>query len=529
MPPPGMLNAPPLALGQAAFVPSLMVPPLLPLEYNGGVPLATTTTSPAPLDQGRQGTCVVHAVTQVCAGMLRLRYAVPIPEQRMSDIMKTVCPSWAGNTVPDLCSQWNAKPPQLEDMSSKLVYVFRIECEKVPFSEACDVARRFSGTPSVCVRTRMHSRTDGPTHALAAFDVYPPDKELVAVNSWGADQPEVYIGVARYLGGWKLTPVLLSATEKGIPAPLPALTRHFQWRSAKREREVELGESLANAQVRITTLKSTLESKEKREAELTQSVAQVADGLAQAQAREAALKHCLEAKERISSLESTPSLAAIRAATQAATRAIYAYSAQPACGVEVLMWHGTDADVAACIQHDGHLRLPPELVQRDTFFGRGVYLTSSRAKAEAWARYRSERAHRGVPGAVVLVKARILRCKEFDMGTSEHGAYQYISLHSADSAYDDLGRSDIDIPGVEPVKDDPDCKPLIGARSWLDEGYDAQYVEIPNSFLQCSKGCSREFDKVILNSWRARMFGDELVLRNETNARYVRHEILADY
>lgn len=186
--------------------------------------VADASACPAPLDQGAQGTCSAHAVTQVCASMLRLKYAVVIPEGRMADLMKSTCRSWDGISIPDLCAKWNSTDLEIEDANNEVVYKFRIWCKEVVFAEACDRAQTFRGACSICLVTQMSE-----LHALAAFDFYIPETQLVAVNSWGTREPYLCIGSATYVKGWSITPELISAAVRGIARPIPDKTKYYQW------------------------------------------------------------------------------------------------------------------------------------------------------------------------------------------------------------------------------------------------------------------------------------------------------------
>ena len=74
-----------------------------------------------------------------------------------------------------------------------------------------------------------------------------------------------------------------------------------------------------------------------------------------------------------------------------------------------LMWHGTSLRNAMSIQHCAYIQ-----ASTDGFFGPGVYLTSSRSKAKAWAHATGERSP-----TIVRVKVNIGRCKVFDMCQAE--------------------------------------------------------------------------------------------------------------
>ena len=70
-----------------------------------------------------------------------------------------------------------------------------------------------------------------------------------------------------------------------------------------------------------------------------------------------------------------------------------------------LMWHGTSLRNAMSIRDCAYIQASP-----DGFFGPGVYLTSSRSKAKAWAR-----ATDASSPTIVCVKVSIGRCKVFGM------------------------------------------------------------------------------------------------------------------
>mmetsp|Transcript_23419 Transcript_23419/g.53358 ORF Transcript_23419/g.53358 Transcript_23419/m.53358 type:complete len:516 (-) Transcript_23419:342-1889(-) len=119
----------------------------------------------------------------------------------------------------------------------------------------------------------------------------------------------------------------------------------------------------------------------------------------------------------------------------------------------VRLFHGTTADVLSGIQDRGHLR-----PSTDGFFGPGVYLTSSREKAAAWANFKAKGSPtflqsngwgRTLPSmplpepprvtdwdgalkapVVVEVQVDVGRCKAFDMTTVRDEDYFYYMPHN---------------------------------------------------------------------------------------------------
>ena len=164
------------------------------------------------------------------------------------------------------------------------------------------------------------------------------------------------------------------------------------------------------------------------------------------------------------------------------------------------LWHGTTADNAASIASNGYVR-----ASKDGFFGPGVYLTSSRSKATAWAR--SVSYWSGSDPVIVCVKVNIGRCKVFAMCDVE-------CVHSVRvDEYVDFHCSEIDMLG-RPVKDRNRACPEL---SWLTELiFDSQYVpETWPNFDELHFFAGDQDD-----IWPDAMRGDELVLRNECDATY---------
>ena len=175
------------------------------------------------------------------------------------------------------------------------------------------------------------------------------------------------------------------------------------------------------------------------------------------------------------------------------------------------MWHGTTLGHAMSIQQCGYIRASSE-----GFFGPGVYLTSSRSKAKAWARFASHY-DKHDPSAIVRVKANIGRCKVFDMCEVE-------DVHVCMNEYEDFHCTDVDTLGRP--KGDPNSVHPVGRLSWLRESFDSQYIPETwpaNSAQQTIGAIGRFWDAI----WPDAMKGDELILRHELNAAYISHEIFS--
>lgn len=188
---------------------------------------------------------------------------------------------------------------------------------------------------------------------------------------------------------------------------------------------------------------------------------------------------------------------------------------------ELLFWYGTQQSALTSIKAAGHL-VPSKI----GFFGPGVYLTTNRRKAEAWAR--CGRKNQAEEVVLVKVRAHLGRCKTFNMSAIDSSNYVYAD-------YDDWSMLEqTGFHSVEdlrlPEDDDKLCEAWYrsdtDALAWHNEGYDSQCI--PES------GAADVFQSIwqsvhfeICNEfWSKLCTGDEYVVADGTQVHYVSHETL---
>ena len=180
---------------------------------------------------------------------------------------------------------------------------------------------------------------------------------------------------------------------------------------------------------------------------------------------------------------------------------------------EAGLWHGTTAKRAKKIKSIGTIR-----ASNCGFFGPGVYLTSSKSKAEAWARYVSTT--KGCLPAIVRVKANIGRCKIIAMGNVE-GVHDMCVQDYADFHFNmaDMFGRPFARDQLEFAEDPLDDPHPVG-NLWLEESFDSQYI--PETWPGFDEACILADDPHGI--WPDAMKGDELILRHEFNAEYISHK-----
>lgn len=195
----------------------------------------------------------------------------------------------------------------------------------------------------------------------------------------------------------------------------------------------------------------------------------------------------------------------------------------------VALWHGTTAERSRLIQQVGFQ------ASVDGMFGPGLYLTSDRQKAEAWARFVANQApvtDRVVP-ALVQVRAAVGRCREMDFDADPFvPAYQKYHLRKfsiLSGAGTDEGSLEWDfaLPEVDefgrhkpnPLDDDMFASTLNTAKAFAEDGYDSLHI-INNRKLKHATGSSMVTGSPIfrLETIDKRMVGDEWVLARASDA-----------
>jgi len=178
---------------------------------------------------------------------------------------------------------------------------------------------------------------------------------------------------------------------------------------------------------------------------------------------------------------------------------------------EMLLWHGTSQEKLAAIIKNGSF-----LPSKTGFFGPGVYLTSSRQKAEAWARYRAWHKEPQFRGALVQVRVDLGRCKTFEMSAITSKDYRLVHYDEhIDACFhivgDKYGRLEDEERDVWYQMDN-------GTHCWQVEGYDSQYIP-ETSVGDMGIFFARRFG---VERW----IGDEYVVADGSRVHYVSHEML---
>lgn len=251
-----------------------------------------------------------------------------------------------------------------------------------------------------------------------------------------------------------------------------------------------------------------------------------------------------------------------------------------ACDGAMVLYHGTTIEAAQQIMKDGHLA-----PSKDGIFGAGVYLTSSKKKAAAWATYKAngsptfledqgERAWNDPVGAVVPPGARFSsrvqsnqpvvikvscvlgKCKTFDMGAVKDSDYFYAAYHRPYGGYHSI-RRDEDGVGLrdsshcgdtssyfreeegytQGVADDFGRLLIYSQISGCSARKNPQWSQRPNG---CKQWGEEGFDSqyvpdtwpngpATLDLWpgsEERMIGDEYVVADGARVRYISHEVV---
>jgi len=212
----------------------------------------TIKTSPTPLNQGNQGTCVPNAVTQIVVGIVKTKYGVPLNENNVLELMKDRVGKFAGTTEEKVCKCWNKKPPRIEDIDKSNVYQFEITTTEVSdFEEAYESIGKFRGTCSASMEY------DKGEHAVAAFDAYARPFPLGgttfirAVNSWGASHPYIDISPRKFLRAWVFDVNIICKECDGKSVRIPSLTLYasgLKWQWA-RQKKAEARQKEAEAEL----------------------------------------------------------------------------------------------------------------------------------------------------------------------------------------------------------------------------------------------------------------------------------------
>eukprot|EP00729_Bicosta_minor_P023991 gene23991-15350_t len=197
-----------------------------------------------------------------------------------------------------------------------------------------------------------------------------------------------------------------------------------------------------------------------------------------------------------------------------------------------VLYHGTTIEAAQQIMKDGHLA-PSE----DGIFGGGVYLTSSKKKAVAWAGLRGEM--RSQQPVLITVSCDLGNCKTFDMKGLLYGDDFYSIYHTSMDA-------------------GPKCEALITpileskykCKTWIAGGFDSQFI--PETRVAVTGGeesqttgkelvelwsldwdphfCSQKDSDYALQSinydYIERMAGDEYVVADGKRVQYISHELI---
>eukprot|EP01049_Picozoa_sp_SAG25_P004481 SAG25_NODE_283_length_10420_cov_9.898382_12_plen_1182_part_00 len=235
----------------------------------------------------------------------------------------------------------------------------------------------------------------------------------------------------------------------------------------------------------------------------------------------------------------------------------------------VRLWHGTTEECAMQMQRDGHLR-----ASTDGFFGPGVYLTTNRSKAEAWAQYAAAGrpnieidnetssgrnyelppATRSTPGkpAVVMVLAQVGKVKEVNMqkitGGNSLNSYEEMHINSWQGFWG-LGHRAIDTVAADDfgrvfstpcfsAASTPSAIERFTGGAWRGEGFNSLHVDETSSLSgRCyhrehpGAGGYRELtgtSRSMYDQLGTRSIGDEWVVANESDAVYSRHELLPE-
>lgn len=186
----------------------------------------TSSLGPEPVQQGPQQTYIAQAFAQVVTSMLRLKYEVPMPASRLTDVVKAACQCWDGDNVERLCMEWNQASPFVEDNGT--AFQMRVACVRVNFEDACQTAHQYAGTSRLIVVYFIGGFPSRP-HAVAGFDFLNGEEKLiVCVSNLGSTDMYVYLGRQEIEMMYILDVEIVKVMRRGARCGVPQATRLYK-------------------------------------------------------------------------------------------------------------------------------------------------------------------------------------------------------------------------------------------------------------------------------------------------------------
>ena len=111
-------------------------------------------------------------------------------------------------------------------------------------------------------------------------------------------------------------------------------------------------------------------------------------------------------------------------------------------------------------------------------FGPGFYLTPSKEKAIAWAKFQAER--RGVQAAVVRCNVYLGKCKHYSVSDCNRVGHNVGVVEDVDEYYHPVTDPASALGELGAMAASPECASCPCVQ-WLREGYDSQYVTVPHA------------------------------------------------
>lgn len=169
-----------------------------------------------PLNQGKNETCVAYAMGCVTSANLRNKYGVAVHAEKLkndalsgAETMKgeTV---WKGNLMMEFAKTWNVSV-QCElyktDINEEKRYKFWIDVEEIMTFDAAFEKMRELQLAGLQMMIALTTDT-GVQHAISAWRCDPVTRTITAMNSHGADEPNMTVNSGNFIRAVTVDPII---------------------------------------------------------------------------------------------------------------------------------------------------------------------------------------------------------------------------------------------------------------------------------------------------------------------------------
>ena len=169
-----------------------------------------------PLDQGKFGTCVAHAIATALSQNLSEKFGVPCPAEKLVEKFKTLIPCYEGGKIKDYLEKWNTMHAEDGACIEYATWLYRVKFDfrKIDnFEEAYRAMQTAESQRMHMVGVIKTSQNGHSLHAVALQACVPGKEKMTSVNSWGATEPYKDVTLENFVHACTFDPIIVAAKE----------------------------------------------------------------------------------------------------------------------------------------------------------------------------------------------------------------------------------------------------------------------------------------------------------------------------